>query len=239
MAIDLTKDTPPQLRLFEKSRALGARKQIPILLDLSEGMLSPEAGIRKEALQKLDRLEIIYSTPILAAILTTMLQDTDSTVRAMAIDLAAKLLEGSPKKDKANNASSSSEWNDDRAQAYVIQELARMRTRPIYALIQLYDSEHQINDRIVKLIEFCPNSGKHLTDIACNRKFPLAIRQHALDILGIIGYLDAIPDLERLLSRLLTRINGQKAMPFVSAPGLDETPLIPNLENALSNLKAL
>jgi hypothetical protein len=229
MAIDLNKEAPPQLRLFGKPTALDVRAQIPLWWKLSEGLLSKDVQTKKETLAELDRLEIIFTTPILASILSNLLHDIDLEVRSMAINLAVKLLDDDQR----------SGLSDDRARTYLSQELSRMRTRPIYALIQLYNSRHLINEKIVRLIEFCPNAGKHLVDIASNRKFPLDIRQNALDILGIIGYLDAIPDLERLLSRLVTRLNGQKAMPFVSTTGLDETPLLPNLDNALTNLKAL
>ena len=93
-------------------------------------------------------------------------------------------------------------------------QLGRMRTREIYALLQLLAYNPELTPQVGKLMNACPYAGNHLADLAASRKAPLEIRRYAIRLAGEVGYCDVIPTLERMLARLESRVNGQQAMAF-------------------------
>jgi hypothetical protein len=229
MELDLNPLRSPQLSLFSKPTEVEERTLIPLIWRLLEALLSKESDIKLFALQELANLNAIMVSPIIVAILVSSLEDRDEAIRKEIVDIIGNFLKSPILNDQFNIY----------IRAFIKDVLSRMRTRSIYSLIQLYNLDVQLKENIVTLINQCPNAGKHLTDIFLSRNSSIKIRQNAIEIIGIIGYINAIPDMERLLSRLLTRINGQQSMPFITSQGLDETPLIHYLEASLTNLKAM
>jgi hypothetical protein len=116
--------------------------------------------------------------------------------------------------------------------------LSRMRTREIYALLQAALHDLAIETQTACLLKACPYAGNHLSDILASRKVPLPIRQQAVRFISMVGYLDAIPALERMAFRLESRLNGQQAMPFVPISGIDDTGLLPDVKSALASLQS-
>jgi hypothetical protein len=57
-------------------------------------------------------------------------------------------------------------------------------------------------------------------------------------LIGRVGYLDALPALERLLARLESRLHGQQAMPFAPKSSLEEAELLPDLQLTLTLLRS-
>jgi hypothetical protein len=94
--------------------------------------------------------------------------------------------------------------------------LSQMRTRRIYALIQILPQYQDL----------------------ASRKVSLDIRRYAARLIGLVGYLESIPALERLLARLESRIHGQQVMSFAPLEMMDETDLIPDIRRALAFLSS-
>jgi hypothetical protein len=99
---------------------------------------------------------------------------------------------------------------------------------------------HDTNTKqyIARLLNACPYAGEHLADILSDRKVPLTIRLQAAYFIGQVGYLDVIQDLERLATRLESRLMGQQAMPFAPRSEPDETVLLPAIQNTLTMLRS-
>jgi hypothetical protein len=54
-----------------------------------------------------------------------------------------------------------------------------------------------------------------------------------------VGYVDAIQALDRIATRLETRLNGQQAMPFLPLTGIDDTELLPEVQEVLFQLRSI
>ena len=116
--------------------------------------------------------------------------------------------------------------------------LSQMRTRRIYALIQILPQSQELEQAVASLLNACPYAGNQLAEILASRKVSLDIRRYAARLIGLVGYLESIPALERLLARLESRIHGQQAMSFAPLEMTDETDLIPDIRRALAFLSS-
>jgi hypothetical protein len=74
-------------------------------------------------------------------------------------------------------------------------------------------------------------------NLLSDRKIPLSIRIESVDQLALVGFLDAIPALERMEARLAGRVSGQQQMPFAPPVQPEELDLLPALRQALVSLK--
>jgi hypothetical protein len=113
-----------------------------------------------------------------------------------------------------------------------------MRTRQVYAMIQTLIYHPDLTPQIIRLFLACPYAGNHLIEIVNSRKVPLEIRQQAIWLIGEVGYLDAIPTLERMQIRMESRLNGQQAMPFAPPVGIDDSELLPGVKTTLALLRS-
>jgi hypothetical protein len=91
---------------------------------------------------------------------------------------------------------------------------------------------------VAQLLNACPYAGNHLADILADRSKTLNIRKQAAHYIGRVGYLAAVPALERLQTRLESRLSGQQAMPFAPPMGTDEVELLPFVRETLAVLRA-
>jgi hypothetical protein len=94
-----------------------------------------------------------------------------------------------------------------------------------------------MEDYITRLLNVCPHAGRHLVDITADRNFSPEIRRQAVHFIGRVGYLDAIPALEKLEIRLASRLAGQQMMPFALPAAHDEIELIPEIRKNLAILR--
>jgi HEAT repeat protein len=116
--------------------------------------------------------------------------------------------------------------------------LSSFRTRQIFALLEASAEDKSLEGCVSRLLDACPYAGNHLIDLLIDRKMPLDVRKQAAKMIGSVGYLDALPALERLHSRLESRIYGQKAMPFAPEESDIEAELLPVIHEALNFLRA-
>ena len=81
----------------------------------------------------------------------------------------------------------------------VKNQLALMRTRQVYSLLQLTIHDERMEVPAARLLNACVYAGNHLGEILADREMSLAIRTAAVKMIGLVGYVDAIPVLERIL----------------------------------------
>ncbi|MBN2045458.1 MAG: hypothetical protein JW757_10595, partial [Anaerolineales bacterium] len=128
----------------------------------------------------------------------------------------------------------------DAVRRHLISYLAQMRTRPVFCLLQAASTQPALEAHVTRLLNACPHAGTHLAEIFSDRGVPLAVRQQAVHFVGQVGFLEAIPALERLAARLEARRNGQVTMPFVSsASAQEENELLPEISQTLWMLHAV
>ena len=219
-----------QPNLFEvPDTATGLLELFPSVWTALEDLISPEIERRRSAVERLEQLGALRFSPLAAYMMATRLEELDVPLRTRIVHLLGDLL--------SNDTSATPVVNAVRQQ--ITAYLAHARTRTIYCILQSAAYDPRLESDLTRLLNVCPYAGSHMTDILANRRNPLPIRKEAAHYVGIVGYLDAIPALERIASRLETRLSGQEAMPFVSTsqPPEVEEGLLPYIYASLLLLK--
>jgi len=218
-----------QPALFEYGDAAhGAVELFPAVWAATEALFSPELLTRTQGLARLVELGAVRLSPLVAAVLADRLTEPDLELRRQIAYALGDVLTV----DENGHAA------PDPVRNYLVNMLSQMRQRPIFALLEISISVPMAEATIARLLNACPYAGRHLADILTERKMPLAVRRAATHFIGFVGYLDAIPALERMLVRLEARVTGQQVMPFAPPGQPDEADLLPEVRQALKNLRA-
>jgi hypothetical protein len=165
---------------------------------------------------------------LIVYLIATRLIDPDMDIRARVVKILGEVL--------------SDDEEGGHTPPVVINQLTfyltNMRTRHVYSAIQVLTEHIELAPHVIRILSVCPFAGNHLIEVANLRKVGMAIRKQAIWLIGQIGYLDAIPSLERLQLRMESRLNGQQAMPFAPPAGIDDTDLLPTVRSSLALLRS-
>jgi hypothetical protein len=220
--------SPPQPLLFNLGESSAKIELFPAVWGAAEDLTSPDTRVRTDALERLKDLEAPRFSPLVAYLLATRLTDSDVDFRAKIIELLGEVLsldrQGQPAPENVRQT----------LNAY----LAQMRTRHTFAILQVIAEHPSLEKHAANLLNACPYAGNHLADILSDRKSPLSVRKQAGRMIGRVGFLDALPALERLSARLEARLHGQRAMPFAPIPSAEELDLLPVVHTAMTLLRA-
>jgi hypothetical protein len=200
----------------------------PALWSAAEELTSPELDIRRAALERLAAMNAPRLSPLVAYLVASRILETDLSLRKRVVQVLSEIL--APDK----NGQPAPETVLRHLSAY----LAQMRRRSMVALLQVAALDPGLAAMASRLFNVCPYGGSQLAEIASDRKAPLEIRRQAVLMIGLVGYLDALPTLERLGTRLSVRLSGQQSMPFALSSGPDESELLPVVQNTISVLRS-
>lgn len=219
---------PPQPHLFDLEESTAKFELFPAVWVAAEGLTSPNVDARRSALEDLLDLDAPRFSPLVAYLLASRITDPEVSFRSDVIKVLGDVLyldvEGRPAPKNVRQTLA----------AY----LSQMRTRHTFALLQVLVEEPSLEAHVAKLLNACPYAGNHLADILSDRKSPLAVRKQAGKMIGQVGFVDAIPALERLSTRLESRLNGQRSMPFAPSSPQEELELLPVIQTAMTLLRA-
>lgn len=230
MGIDPLSFNLSQPALFDFSEpSSGAMELFPAVWSAAEDLTSPEAATRRAGLERLVEMGAPRLSPLIAYLLATRLTDPDLNLRTSVVQVLSDVL--APNEQGHNSPEAVSRI----LRAY----LSQIRLRPIYALLEVVEVDGNLDRPVARLLNCCPYGGTHLGVILMERRFEVRIRQKAAHMIGLVGFLDTLPTLERLVTRLQARLNGQQSMPFASVEGPDESALLPDVQSALVLLKAM
>jgi hypothetical protein len=196
--------------------------------DAAEALTSPDLETRRLGLERLIDMRAARVSPLLAYLLVTRLTEPDDVLRAQVTKAVADVL--GPDQD--------GQFAAEPVRSHIALYLAGMRTRPIFALLQTVATDPSIESEVITLMKHCSYAGAHMAEILLDRNAPLAIRKLAVKFIGRVGYLDGLPALERLQTRLETRKNGNNGLSGDKAEADDEASLLPLIEDALNSLRA-
>lgn len=213
--------------LFSFDESINQVELFPAVWKAAEDLTSPHQEVRREALEQLALLNAPRFSPLIAYLLFTRITEPDIPIRSRVIQILGSIYKP--------------DMDGKRAPAEVVSHLAyhlsQMRVRQIFALLEASSINPSIIDAVEHLINRCPYAGHHLTEILMDRKMPLAIREKAAYIIGRVGFLDAIPALEKLIVRVEARLQGQSTMPFAPPQSQDEIKLLPVVRQTLHVLQ--
>ena len=229
MDLDTLYLTPLQPSFFEVvETSAGLVELFPAVWSAAEALTSPEVRTRNAAFNRLVELGAPRISPLIGYLLATRIVEPDLTLRCRIIHTLGELLLLDEHGRQAPDA----------VRRHMTVYLAQMHTRPIYCLLQAAAADSSLDTPITHLLNTCPQAGSYLAEIFSDRDAPLPIRRQAIHSVGQVGFLDAIPALERLAARLEARRNGQQSMPFAPPdPQQDEGELLPEIQKTLGLLR--
>jgi hypothetical protein len=219
--------TQPTLFNFSHTTR-GAVELFPEVWSAMEDMIAPKPSRRHLGLDRLLKLNAPRLSSLVTYLLATRMTDPDLTVRVRAIRIIGDIC--SP--DEGGRSV------PDSVKDALYSYLAQIDGGQVLYLIQASIFDPSIFSQISRIINYCPNAATFLSDILMDRKATLEERRQAAELIGKVGFLEALPTLERLHSRLAARLRGQQSMPFAPPPTPDEAELLPSVEKALGLLQA-
>jgi hypothetical protein len=218
-----------QPALFEHLEAsTGEIELFPAVWRAAEDLANSDVKIRLEALTTLSNMNAPRLSPLVTYLIATRLADPDLEMRYQVAMVLGDLF--TPDEDGRTV--------DEKVRQYLSTYLSQMRTRLVFSLLQVAEKYPNADSNIARLFNACPYAGEHLVEIFNDRTIVQNIRKKAIYFVGLVGYLDGIPALERLETRLETRLNGQQTMSFAQSSSVEEEELLPIVRQALSSLRA-
>jgi hypothetical protein len=220
--------TERQPGLWQSNFASGFLELFPAVWNDAEALCGPDAKERRAALARLEETSAPRLSPLVAYLVATRLSDPDLAVRGRAARVIGDLLTLDP----LGNAT------PDVVRRYLNAYLSQMRTRGVYHLLEIAVTDPEAIPYLSRVLNACPYAGRHLGDIALDRMVPLSHRKQAVLFIGSVGYLESIPALERLATRLESRLVGQQAMAFAPPAQSEEKDLLPIVQSVLHILQS-
>jgi len=229
MASDLPHKPFIQPRLFGSDEtSSGIAELFPAIWNAAEDLSDPNTSVRRLALECLENSGAARISPLITYLISSRLNDSDLEIRTRVVKILGDILA----LDVHGNMA------PEPVLSHLVYYLNNMRTRQVFALIEVLVHNPDLASQVVRLLSTCPFAGNHLIEMANSRKSPVDIRRQAIWLIGQVGYLDAIPALERLQIRMETRLTGQQSMPFAPPLGFDESELLPDVMTTLGLLRS-
>ena len=228
MENEKTSQYPSQTPLFIKEQSVGRVELFQAVWSAAEDLLSVDLSKREEGLKRLVELDAARFYPLIGYLLITRLNEPDTPLRSEIVRALSNAL--LPDLD--------GKQPPEESRSMLSRHLAQMRTRQVYALLQVLEYDVLTAVHVDRLLNLCPYASNHLAEILLDRKTPLPLREQAIEVIGRVGFLEAIPVLERLASRMESRQNGQGTMPLTPLSNPREITLLPVVRKALVCLRA-
>lgn len=190
----------------------------------AQDLIHPDLDVRRQGFDQLTALGAASHSPLLAYLLVSRLAEPDLSLRASIVRELASLLNLPFNGNKSVNE----------VLYFLKSNLSQLRHNQIMSLLYLVEAEPQTYPDVTKIISQCSHAGDQLSQILADRHVELPVRQVATRMVGDIGYLSAVSTLERLETRLESRLTPSKML--INRPNGD-TALLPSIKEALNKLK--
>ena len=216
----------PQLLVLEGS--IGAVELFPAVWKALEDLTTDDESLRSAALEQIAAMNAARISPVVSYFLVTRIVEPVLEIRSRVVEILSSVLtideEGYPAPEDVRNS----------LRLY----LAAIRTRQIYALLQVSAEYNELESCVTLLLSASSFGGNHLVSILEERKNPIEIRKQAAIMIAQVGYIYTLPALEKIAGRLEANLAGQKAMSFITEKNSTEVDLLPFVEDAINALKS-
>ena len=217
-----------QLMLFDfADTATGAVEFFPEVWSATQGITSPDLNVRRESLDRLIVLDAARLSPLVAYVVATRIFEPDLELRSRVVDVVGKIL--LPKE--------TGKLTPPAVRLHLSSYCLQMERHGILKVLEVAEAYPETESKVAALLNNCSQSGTILAEMMSDRRISMAMRCQAVNFIGRVGFLDAIPALEKLAERLEARKSGQKMMPFANSNNADESTLLPRIQAALTILK--
>lgn len=202
-------------------------RQLSTMLPALEGLLAPDLQARKDAFEKLIALEAHLRSPLAAAVLASNLREPDVELRAQMVRALSALFQ----------ARHSQKQPDERVLRWSQHVIGAMRTREIFALLQVMSQSPESREDVFTLLRNCSFAGETLVRIVKDRQVVISIRVAAVKAIAEVGFLATKKALDDLHQRIAGREAGQMQMAFATCTDAEVEQLLPVLQDAIRMLE--
>jgi hypothetical protein len=192
-----------------------------------ENLTHPNVAVRRSGLSQLADMGGICSSPLVAYMVVSRLSDPQIDLRCQVIRIVA---------DSLRQINAEGRHTDVRD--VLVAYLNQMRTRQIYSLLQVIVHDESCAPDVARLLYACPHAGAHLSSILGDRRATWDVRQQAVRLIRMVGYIDTMPILERMALRLEARLNGHSLATIPLTDETDEIRLLPEIRETITALRA-
>jgi hypothetical protein len=224
--LDLEASLQPTLFFIEDDASLGSVELFPAVWQAAENLTSNNEQARHTALDELLKLGAPRFSPLIVYLLVTRLRDSSLSFRARIIEALANVLRVDVDGKLAPN----------QVRGHLVSYISQLEKDDIVAVLEIGIKEKESKPHIAKLLNFCPQAGKFLSEVLVDRNGLVEMRQISAYFIGQLGFVEALSTLERLRNRLESRQEDQKSMPFAPPSIVDEIQLLPEIKIAISLL---
>lgn len=220
---------PTQSKLFflENRTSTGAGELFPAVWHASQGLADPSLEIRRSSLSKLEKLEVVRLSPLVAYLVASRLSEPDDNLRQEIVRVVGSVL-------LPDNLGRSA---PEEVRACLTFYFSTIGREIVENLIRVVVLEPELRPSITRILNLCPNGGRLLMDILTDRRHTVETRRQAAELIGLVGFIECRSGLERLLARLQAKQKGQHGMSFAKPESLDESALLPVLQTTLTLLQ--
>jgi hypothetical protein len=218
-----------QLPLFDYGESITNIVELfPAVWKATESLTSPDPVKRQRGIDELLELGAQRVSPLVAYMVATCISDPDINIRRRVTYILADLI----------TSGANGKHIPDDVRMIVTNYLHNMRESTVYGLLEVAVADKDAEKSIFHILNACPYAGRYLGEILTEWKNPVPIRYKAIYFIGLVGYLEALPILERMLNRLEARQIGQYAMVFAPPSTKSDDELLPGLRIAINQLNA-
>jgi len=191
----------------------------PGIWQAAQNLAHPDLSTRREGFEYLASLEAARHSPLVAYLLVSRITETDIMLRTQIVQEIISIL----------NPDTTGFLPPDDVRLYLVNALRQMRSRAVFALLQVIEHDPQLYPQVMRLFARCSNAGNLLAEILTDRSVSVELRKLSARLIGDVGYLETKPVLERLAARLGSRQNGNGHHP-------GENDLLPVIKEALQRM---
>jgi hypothetical protein len=224
----VTTSVQPRLLILDKETSAGTVELFPAVWNAAQDLVSSDVSIREEGLNTLIKFGAVRLSPLVAYLVATRLDEPDIGLRTKVVEVMADVLSpdilGQPAPEEVRPC--------------LLRFFSGLQQGTIASILEVCVMEPGLQKRITQLFNLSPKAGQMLANILLDRDFALDIRRQAADMIGLVGFVEVVPAIERLRNRLEARQSAQSSMPFAPTMETDETQLLPALNTALILLKS-
>lgn len=197
-----------------------------------EMFVSPHVEERRRGFALLVGSELTRRSSLTQHLLTSRVDEPDISLRAQIIQVVADYFEVREREYRY----------PPEIRAAVAGHLRKYDRSQVLALLETHrlpdeGALHLSSESLSRLLERIPNASLHLTRLAGDKTVGMELRCAAVDLIGRVGFTDAVATLEGLEARIEGRRAGQLTMLFAPPDHPDEATLLPSIKDTLSQLR--
>jgi hypothetical protein len=199
-----------------------------VVWNATECLASPDVLTRQHGIDAILDLGAHKVSPLVAFMLATRLCDENIYIRRRVLFILADLITWEAGEQQVT----------DNIRMAVTHYLHDMSEETVFGLLEVAVMDAEAEKAVYRILNVCPFAGKYLGNVLTEWKNPLPIRQKAVHFIGMVGYMEMLPVLERLLDRFESRKSGQFSMSFAPSSTRSDEDIIPYLRIAINQMSS-